>query len=194
MCAHEIPRRGSETARVALDRSGSRLATVISQTRLGAAPRGLGFLDLRRKISSAPLNTIIRRLRAVRERRADPRARALAGTAQKPRHDLVVFAADTGAVLWRRENISWDGGLGSSEAWIVESARLVTLLEQPSNLVPGRFVAWDLDTGEERFALPIGLFARGRPLAAGDHVALAASSTGFTIVSARGGARALPPD
>jgi WD40 repeat protein len=189
----EYPTHDSENARVTLDRRGRRLATIISQSAPGYR---LEVWDLpsQRKIAGAPLNAGVENF-ALSESGARILMREVAGAHPKLKHDLVVYAADTAKPLWRRENVAW-GGLSSTASgmWIVEEAGLVVLLEQPSDLVPGRVVAWDIDTGDERLALPIGRYARGRPLVAGGHLALPASSTGFTIVSARGGPAPLPPD
>jgi WD40 repeat protein len=181
-----------ESARVTLDRRGRRLATIISPA-MSAQRLEVWDLGSRRKISSAPLDGGIYDF-ALSGSGTRILVHEIAGTMQSPRHDLVVFATDTGEPLWRQENIAWGDTPVASQAWIVESAGLVTLLEQPSQLVPGRAVAWDIDTGEQRFALPIGRHAHGRPLAAGGHVAVPASSNGFTVVAARGGAAVLPPD
>jgi WD40 repeat protein len=189
----EFPREGSDRARVALDRSGRRLAALIAQTPPG---QHMDVWDLpsRRKIAAAQMSALVHDF-ALSESGTRILVHELMDTQKGQRHDVVVYAADTGQPLWRHENIAWGTPASSaSEVWIVEAAGLVTLLEQPSAVAAGRVVAWDIDTGRERVALPIGRSAHGRPLAAGDHLALPASIDGFTILSARGGADALPSD
>ena len=183
----------SDSARVALDWRGNRLVAVISQARPG--PR-LEVWDSpsRRKIASTPLDVVFQDF-TLSEDGARILVHETGGTLGNPRDALAVYATQTGRVLWRHENLAWGvPALTRSETWIVEPAGLVTLLEQPDDLSPGRLIAWDVDTGVERVALTVGRSTHGRPLVAGGHLALPASSTGWTILPARGAANVLPPD